>query len=149
MHKIPIHLIKKDQVYTSKELAETLGKHIRTIHTWHREGLPALPGTFPLLFKGEEVKAYLTQQRQTQKQPLQPNEFFCMHCHAPKHSVPGCVQITSGRQMGKFQQYRITGKCEMCSTKISRLTSNKTPEVLEAMKPYQSGNQNITGEKSQ
>ena len=149
MHKHPIHLIKKDKTYTSKELAATLRVHVRTIQKWHGKGMPALPNTFPLLFKGEAVKAYLLQKRKKQKQPLQADEFLCMHCHAPRRSVRGCVQIVSGCQMGKFQQYRITGKCETCGTKISRLVTNKTPEVLAAMKQYQSGNQNITEENSQ
>lgn len=148
MHRHPIHLIKKDKTYTSKELADALQVHTRTVQSWHRTGLPTLPDTYPLLFKGEEVKAYLSKQRQTQKKPLQPDELYCMHCHAPKHSVPGCVQIMPGRKMGKFQQYRITGKCETCGTKISRLVTNKTPEVLEAMKQYQSGNQNIMQENT-
>ncbi len=146
--KVPIHLIKKDKTYTSQELADTLKVHVRTVQAWHRDGLPALPDTFPLLFKGEEVKTYLLQKRKKQKQPLQADEFLCMHCHASKRSVRGCVQIVPGRQMGKFQQYRITGKCETCGTKISRLATNKTPEVLEAMKQYQSENQKTIQENT-
>ena len=63
MHKHPIHLIKKDKTYTYKELAATLKVEKGTVQRWHKLGLPALPGTFPLLFKGEEVKTYLLQKR--------------------------------------------------------------------------------------
>ena len=148
MNKHPIHLIKKDRTYTTQELAETLKVDKGTVLRWHKAGLPALPDVFPLLFKGDEVKMYLIQQRRTQKHPMQPNEFFCMHCHIPTLSVPGCVQIIKGRHMGKFQQYRIIGKCETCNTRIIRLVTNKTPEVLEAMKLYQAENQNLTQEDS-
>ena len=147
--KVPIHLIKKDKTYTSQELADTLKVHVRTVQVWHRDGLPALPDTFPLLFKGEEVKTYLFQQRKAQKQPLQPNEFFCMHCHAPKRSVSGCVRIVpSHKKMGQYQQFQIVGKCETCGNEISRVGSTKTPEVLEIMKQYQSENQKTIQENT-
>ena len=146
--KVPIHLIEKDRTYTYKELAALLQVEKGTVQRWHKAGLPSLPNTHPLLFKGNEVKAYLSQQRQTQKQPLHQDEFLCMHCHAPKRSMHGCVQIVLGRKMGRFQQYRIVGKCETCGTQISRLVTDKTPEVLETMKQYQSGNQNTTKKDS-
>lgn len=148
MRKHPIYLLKKDRTYTAKELADALKVHVRTVQKWGREGLPSLPDTFPRLFKGEEVKAHFLSQKKASKKELAKDEFFCMHCHFPKHSVPAEIQIVLGRKMGRFVQYRVVGRCETCGGEISRLVSSKTPEVLEVMKQYQEKFKNNTGENA-
>lgn len=108
------------------ELARTLGCHIRTIQTWHRNGLtPINPGDRPLLFLGEEVRRFDANRRRQRRCALQPSEFYCPRCRAARESKPGNLRIEyDGRRMGHDDEFAlIKGKCPICECSLTRFST--------------------------
>ena len=56
--------IKTKRSYTFKEIADLLGLHIRTIQSWHTDGMLTLEGSNnPYLVMGTDVQNYIKQQK--------------------------------------------------------------------------------------
>lgn len=123
-------LIHSHRSYTISGLAKTLGVHINTIHRWHtKEGLKYLDGSAPIhLVLGSCVRSFLKARAVNGRCHLQPDEYFCCHCHAPRKSLPAAVKEKfSGKLIGKCRakQVILKGICEVCGTSLTRFSSDK------------------------
>jgi hypothetical protein len=120
---VRIRLIKRHRSYTSRELADFLGIHPRTIQVWLKEGLEPIDresGRF--LFKGKVVKAFLSARRKQRKCPLGPDEFYCPRCKGPRVSLPDMVGLTPSRREISFDKIFVirTGVCGICNCELRR-----------------------------
>jgi transcriptional regulator NrdR family protein len=131
MKRLKIHLIEKNRTYTTAELSQRLKIHPRTIQQWHKEGMPVINGSRPLLFGGNAVKIWLKTRRQSKKVLLDKNEFYCPKCKKAVQSITGSITFKKGYKMGRYTQIMIKGICNVCNSKINRFSSTKNiAEVL-------------------
>ena len=122
--KYEIRKIKTKRSYTFKELADLLGVHVRTVQSWHLDGLSPLEGSNnPYLVMGREIKVYLKQKTLRNKVKLQENEFYCMGCK--KAVIPTKVyKYVNGVKIGGNKpSVRLGGICPTCSKKVNKFTS--------------------------
>lgn len=128
--KYELRKIKTKRSYTFKEISELLNVHIRTVQSWHTDGLEPLEGSNnPYLVMGGEIKMYLKQKSQKNKAPLKQNEFYCFKCR--KAVVPQDVyKYVNGVIGGNKPSIRLEGTCTVCNTKVNKFTS-KDQSTLE------------------
>lgn len=122
MRRHKFNLIEKHRTYTTMELAKRLKVHPRTVQQWSREGLPYIPDSKPKLFKGEEIKEYFKNKMQEKKISLGDDEFFCMKCKKAVTIQKGSENIQYGKNMGKYIQGTISGRCVNCGSKVNKFT---------------------------
>ena len=123
-----IRLIRKRRSYTMSELAELLHVHVRTVQSWHKQGMtPIDPDDRPLLFIGAEVQRFLSQRQQARKCPLKEDEFRCPRCRAARTSRPNDLHIVdTGRRMGKVDvSVMIKGVCTECECQMTRFSTRR------------------------
>ncbi len=126
-----IRFIRKRRSYTMGELAELLLVHVRTVQSWHKQGMtPINPNDRPLLFIGSEVQRFLSQRQQARKCPLKEDEFFCPKCRTAQTSLLRDVYLEdTGRRMGKADvSIMIKGKCTKCECRLTRFSTRRTLE---------------------
>jgi hypothetical protein len=123
--RLKIHLIEKNRTYTTAEIAERLKIHIRTIQQWHKEGLPIINGSRPLLFSGNAVKIWLKARKENKKIVLGKYEFYCPKCKKAVIGLSDSINLEEGQDMGRYKQIIIKGICEVCGSKINRFSSSK------------------------
>jgi hypothetical protein len=118
-----------------QELATILKVHVRTVQTWHKEGLaPNQTHDRPLLFLGSVVREFLAKRRDKNRRKLKPDEFYCPRCHAPRFPREGSVAFQeTGRQVGKTsRQIILRGICEVCSCRMRRFSTDSDCERLKS-----------------
>lgn len=76
--------VKLHRSYDVPELAARLGVHKNTVRNWQREGLKPIDGGRPVLFRGEEVRAFLAKRNASRKRPCPPGTLYCFRCRAPR-----------------------------------------------------------------
>ena len=120
-----IRLIKSCRLYSTAELAESLGVHRRTVQQWQKLGLDALdPYSRPFLFRGSGAKAFLSDLRRKRKTTLKDGEFYCLVCRQPRMSAAS--ELTSrplGNPSSPKHRLHIKGKCIQCCTGVNRIMS--------------------------
>ncbi|MBN4056827.1 MerR family transcriptional regulator [bacterium AH-315-J21] len=117
-----IRLIKNCRLYSTKELAEELGVHTRTIHSWQRQGLSAIdPNAKPFIFRGISAKSFLKNKRLQRKQKLQDGEFYCVSCRRPVKSRSSEISAIFLRNRTSLH---IRGRCENCDTLLNRFINS-------------------------
>lgn len=130
-------LIRKRRTYSTKEVAALFGMHTRSVQYWvAKEGLKPLEGcTFPYLIHGQDLWEFLNKKKQSQKCPLQSDEFYCLKCHCARKSVPAALGVIKterrvGRK-GKLQGIK-TGQCGTCGIKLNRFFTyeKETPDGI-------------------
>ena len=89
--------VKVHTNYTARELADRLGVHKNTIRHWQRNGLNAIDGRRPLLFKGAVVRAFLVEQNSRRKRPCPVGTLYCFKCREPRAPVPTSLQYVEMR----------------------------------------------------
>jgi len=110
-----------------KELAETVGVHIRTAQGWKREGMPVVPGSSPVLVMGCEVKAFLRAKRAKRKVCLGEGQFYCLSC---KKAVIGAnvAALVNPATIGKGKAfYTLRGRCANCGGIVNRFSAAPDP----------------------
>lgn len=130
--KYEVRKIKTKRSYTFREIAELLNVHVRTVQTWHVEGLTPLEGSSnPYLVMGKDLKMYLKIQTAKHRVSLETNEFYCMGCR--KAVIPESVyKYTEGIKIGgNKQSIRLLGICPLCSRKVNKFTSDEQSAVAE------------------
>jgi hypothetical protein len=133
--KIKLKNLKSRQSYTTRQLAQTLDVHVRTVQTWKGAGLKPIENTVPLLFMGFEVKDFI-QKRQTQKKiTLAKNQFYCVKCRKAVLSKNNKIEIIETQKLiGKdlLQELILRGECELCGSKLNRFSHiGKLDEVKQ------------------
>ena len=128
--KYEIRKIKAKRSYTFREIADLLGVHVRTVQSWHLDGLNPLEGSNnPYLVMGGEIKMYLKKKKLKNKVKLQENEFYCMGCR--KAVVPTDVyKYVSGVKIGGNKpSVRLSGSCPTCDKKVNKFTSKEVSDL--------------------
>jgi len=92
--------IKTKKSYSTTELAETLGVHIQTIRSWHKNGLKSIDSSSHYaLFIVSDIKQYLQKQMEKRRIKLEAHEFYCF----------GCRQKTTSKKITIKPQNRLIG----------------------------------------
>jgi hypothetical protein len=90
-----------------------------TVRQWHKNGLHAVVGVYPLIFRGVDIIAFLKRRDEERKQPCGPGRMFCLRCKAPKKPAFGEVEFwVDGAKLGTLR-----GLCPDCAAMMNRRTS--------------------------
>jgi hypothetical protein len=111
--------IKKRYSYNVREAAKATGATPGTVRRWHKAGLAAVEGIYPLIFRGADVIDFLKHRQEKRKQPTGPGRIYCFRCKEPKRPAFGEVEYwPDGPEAG-----RLTGLCPDCATIMNKRTS--------------------------
>ncbi len=128
-----IRLIIARRSYSTSEIAELLGTHIRTVQIWHSEGLKPIDETAkPFLFMGEEIKRFLSKKRSARKIRLGKDEFYCPRCKAARKSDGKNITIiNTKRKIGRSDEsVLIKGICPVCGCRLNRFSTKNKSKTL-------------------
>ncbi len=130
--------IRDAKIYTSEELAKTIGVHLQTVLGYIRKGMPVInPQSRPYLIKGVDAKKFLIQQSKSRKCTIKIGEFYCLRCKkAVKSSVSNIIFEEKNRILGKnAKKVDIKGVCKKCGYDKLRIFSSekKAEEFLEVI----------------
>jgi hypothetical protein len=75
--------IKKLWTCNVREAAKATGATPGTVRQWHKSGLEAVAGVYPLTFRSADIKAFLKRRDESRKRPCGPGKMFCLHCLVP------------------------------------------------------------------
>lgn len=115
--------------YTMRELAETLGVHVRTVQGWHSEGMPAIDEQDrPYLFIGRTVRSFLKNRLNKRRTALGPDEIYCLRCASGVTPTAQTVSVeVTDRRLGRCsRQVIIRATCPKCSGTVVRFASLKS-----------------------
>lgn len=129
MAKYNLHLIKSRRSYNITEMTSLLGIDRKTCQRWIKnEGLKVIEkGVNPLLVMGADLQSFLKEKLEKKRFNLGVNEFFCLKCRKPVKAKVGSEETTkTGKKIGKagLEQFKRTGKCEVCDTWLNRFLQN-------------------------
>ena len=110
------NLVKVNRSYTVGELAARLGVHENTIRHWPDEGLDPIDRRRPMLFRGEDVRAFLSKRKASRKTPCPPGTFYCFRCRKPREPALGMVEYLEL----KPGTGNLGAMCEACGTIMHR-----------------------------
>jgi hypothetical protein len=111
--------VKRLRTYNVHEAAKATGATSSTVRQWHKNGLEAVKGVYPLIFRGVDLIAFFDQRNKASKQPCGPGRIFCLHCKKPKVPAFGEVEFwPEGPKLGTLK-----GLCPDCAATINRRTS--------------------------
>jgi hypothetical protein len=111
--------IKRLRTYNVREAAKATGATPGTVRQWHKSGLEAVAGVYPLIFRGAEIIAFLKGRDERRKRPCGPGRMLCLRCKEPKTPAFGEVEFwADGAKLGTLR-----GLCPDCATTMNRRTS--------------------------
>jgi hypothetical protein len=100
--------IKELRTYNAREAAKATGATPGTVRHWHKSGLEAVSGIYPLIHRDEG-----------RKQPCGSGKMFCLHCKEPKTPAFGEAEFwPDGPKLGTLK-----GLCPDCTAIMHRRTS--------------------------
>lgn len=129
------NLIKKNRAYTLAEIAEIYNKHIRTIQTWVKKGLPVVdPNSKPKLALGFEVRNFIRNNNENRKIKLKENQFYCTKCRVAREAIQSSIEIEfTSKIIGKNQkQAIIKGLCSICRCRLRKFSTEQ--KVIDLVK---------------
>ncbi len=110
------NLVKLNRSYDVGELAELLGVHKNTVRHWPAEGLAPVDQGRPMLFHGEQVRAFLARRNADRKHPCPPGTFYCFSCRQHREPALGMVDCLEERaEVGNLKAL-----CTACETMMYR-----------------------------
>lgn len=124
--KYSYYRVKNRRSYSTSELADLFQIHIRTVQSWHKQGLASVdPNEKPLLFMGSEIRRFLSGKQCARRTNLKNDEFYCPRCRKARWSVPQEIKIVeTGKRMGKTdEQVLIKGICHICECRLTRFST--------------------------
>lgn len=121
--------IRPSATYTATQLAKAADRRIETIRRWHREGMPALTDTNPLLFDGAEVKVWLHDKWEKKKRPCAANEAYCGRCREPRRFAHGTTQ----RKRNTGKTFMLHGRCHVCGAGMCKVQSAELAKIVEPL----------------
>lgn len=107
--------IKSLRCYTPTEAAALVGVSPRTIRNWTRDGLQLLDASHPPLIRGDDLRIFITAQRQDRKVKTGLCEFYCLRCRkcrAAAGAMADCA-INGNKAM-------LMALCESCETIVCK-----------------------------
>ena len=111
--------IKRLRSYNVAEAAKATGATPGTIRHWQKHGLDAVPGLWPLLFRGVDIIAFFDRRKSAKKQACGPGRMFCLRCKSPK--VPALNMADYRADTPRLGV--LTGLCPDCAGLMYRRTS--------------------------
>src|SRR5687767_4726384 len=105
-----LRVLKDRRTYTVEELAMKLRVHENTVRAWHRAGLAPVDEDRPMLFRGDHVRTFLRQRRESARQPCGPGRLFCLRCRAPQSPAAGMLDYIPDSVFAG----RLTALCPAC-----------------------------------
>jgi hypothetical protein len=76
--------IRRLRTYNVREAAKATGATPSTVRHWHKNGLEAVTGIWPLIFRGVDIIAFFKRREGERKRPCGPGRMYCFRCKAPK-----------------------------------------------------------------
>ena len=111
--------VQRRRTYNVREAAKATGATPGTVRNWQKEGLQAVSGIYPTIFRGIDIIAFLELRNRARKQPCGPGRLFCFRCKAPKWPAFNEVEFwLDGLKGGKLR-----GLCPDCTTTMNRRVS--------------------------
>ena len=136
--RIPINKIRKNKIYTMKELAGVLGVCPVTVWNWSQKGLPMIDKSVrPWLIDGEEAKEYLEKRYKESKSKMQYFEFYCFRCECGVEVIPETIKVIIQQCINKDDNnyiVRISGQCKKHGIIVNRYSTTK--KMTELLKYY-------------
>lgn len=120
--------LKSARSYDTRQLAEELGIHTRTVQSWRKQGLnPVEGGKKPLIYMGYEVSRFVEDRASADKRPLAEGELFCTKCKSGREAVTGSITTKETSQSIKYgiRKLTITGLCVVCGGRMFRFGAEK------------------------
>ena len=124
-----INGIKSYRCYTPSEAAELVGVSDRTIRSWTKDGLQVFDDAHPVLIRGDDLRGYILDQRESRKVKTRLGEFYCLRCRASCAAAGAMAdcEITGKRAM-------LTAICDTCETVVCKpVALIKLPELGRAL----------------
>lgn len=117
--------IKSYHCYTKAEAAALVGVSTRTIGNWTRDGLQLLDASHPPLIRGDDLRNYITAQREDRKVKTGLCEFYCLRCRKgrpPAGEMADC-KVEGNKAM-------LTALCDVCETVMCKpISLDRLPEI--------------------
>lgn len=111
--------IRKLRTYNVREAAKATGATPETVRRWAKNGLEAVEGVYPPIFRGVEIIAFLKRRDEGRKQPCGPGRMYCLHCKERKTPAFGEAEFwPDGPKLGTLK-----GLCPDCTGIMNRRTS--------------------------
>lgn len=124
-----LNRIKSLYPYTIDEAAEVAGVSPRTIRNWVVNGLYVMDDAHPALIRGDDLRAYIRNQRKSRKSKTAPNTIYCVCCRRSREPAGGMADCTI---MGN--RATLTALCEVCETVISKPVAKAIiPEIARML----------------
>lgn len=144
--KYKLRHIRNKRSYSFKELADTLGVHVRTVQEWHKSGMPIIPESYPYLIIGTDAKTFLLNMMASKKVTLSKGQCYCIVCRKAVTPIHPIV-TPNQRKIGKGKEsISITGKCPLCNRKVTRFDSRHIDQSTPIQKPKKTGDKPIKKE---
>ena len=81
-----------------EDLARLFKVHKNTVRNWFKHGLEPIDDQRPILFRGQDVRRFLTERRSRARQACGPGRIYCLPCRAPKvpaGKIADCIQTSA------------------------------------------------------
>lgn len=120
--------------YTTKQLAEKLGVHVRTVQGWKKKGLlPIDSEAAHPLFRGLIVKNFLRAIRKSTHVNLQGAQFYCPRCRGPRKSLRDClsIRLIGNQPLAPANRCIVVGTCSQCGCGLNYFTSIRKLKLSE------------------
>ena len=124
--RIDARRIKIHRNYTVEEAAKSLGAHKNTIRGWIKQGLKTVDNRRPTLFRGGDLKTFITTCRQAGKQLCKPGELYCVKCREPRRPSGHTVDYLSFTPASG----NLRGICPTCDTLMHRRVRKRDLEII-------------------
>jgi hypothetical protein len=117
--KHSVRHLRRRRAYNVREAAKATGATPGTVRNWHKNGLEAVAGIYPTVFRGVDIIAFFARRKRARQQPCGPGRLFCFRCKIPKRPAFGEVEYwPDGLKGGKLR-----GLCPDCTTTMNRRVS--------------------------
>lgn len=111
--------VKRLRCYNVREAAKVTGATPGTVRHWHKHGLEAVTGHWPLIFRGVDIIAFFQKRNAARKQRCGPGRMFCLRCKAPQTPALGMADYVPDTP----KRGALTGICPHCEGLMHRRTS--------------------------
>lgn len=111
--------VKRLRSYNVREAAKATGATPGTVRHWHKNGLEAVVGVYPLIFRGVDIIAFFKRREGDRKRPCGPGRMFCFRCKEAKTPAFGEVEFwPDGPKLGTLR-----GLCPDCAATMNKRAS--------------------------
>ena len=122
--------IKRHQIYTVWEAAETLRLHRQTVIRWIKDHeLDADRTRRPWLIAGEHLKAFLEARRGESRTRLATGEIYCLPCRRPQLPAERMADF----RMKSATTGILSGLCPACERLMHRIIRRADLEPMRAI----------------